>query len=147
MGLWDATNLTSLTGSHAVVQGPTNYSDVTNYTYCSSSGSCSASNSSYACSSSTYYYAHCVTSGKVSSGSNVSWVDTQNNCQWSYGHRCFSWGNWTLNSTHKYWILVSFTAFTWVDMYHYPPGDTLIATVDAWSPGSNGWRVNSVTAK
>jgi hypothetical protein len=143
MALWDSTNGSTLSGANGSIQGPTVDYDVTNTTTCNVSGVCSGSSSVTNCT--TYSLPHCVVSGKLASGADIGWINTSRNCVFSYANHCWSWNGWTLNATHRYWLIVSFLAYTWVDLYHYPKGGSLVASVDAWGGGSRGWSVNTIS--
>ncbi len=146
-GLLDATNRTPLRGPYDSFQGPTNDVMVTNTTSCTSAGLCTTSITTQNCSSFLFLAPYCVPWGKVSSGTNVAWINTSKNCAYIYGSGCYAWRNWTLNASHHYWVIVTIEAYIFVYLSHYPKGDVIAASIDAASPGSGGWRIGHVSVR
>jgi hypothetical protein len=145
--LFDATNQTRLGGSMTAVQGPTTDLDQKNTTACNGSGSCTTTGSSSNCTVFSWAYSHCVPSGTPVTGANSTWLNTGRNCVNLYGGRCFGWENWTLNSTHQYWVLVFFQSYSWVNDYHYAPGSGLLARVTPGIPGGAMLQLNSLNIR
>ncbi|HZY69827.1 MAG TPA: hypothetical protein VFF67_02465 [Thermoplasmata archaeon] len=145
MELYDQTNNSYLYGQHDYVQGPQNYTDVYNDSYCTSTGTCYSYNATYGCGYYKYYYQNCVPSGTMAAGSNTTWINSGNNCGYSYAGHCYYWHNWTLNSSHKFWILTAlyFDAYAYVS--GYGAGHGAIASVNGATLGNTGWKISSVT--
>ncbi|HZY69826.1 MAG TPA: hypothetical protein VFF67_02460 [Thermoplasmata archaeon] len=143
--LYDATNNTILSGGNSYVNGPTNYTYVYNDSYCYSTGTCYNYNGTSFCGQYKYYYQNCVASGSQASGSNTTWVNTGSNCGYSYAGHCYYWHNWTLNSSHKYWILAQVYFDAYASVSGYGAGHGAIASVNAVTLGNTGWKINSVT--
>ncbi|HZY69830.1 MAG TPA: hypothetical protein VFF67_02480 [Thermoplasmata archaeon] len=143
MEFWDQTNGSFLYGQNDYAYLPQNYSQVYNYSYCNGAGTCYNYNSTYACHNSTYSV--CVPSGTRATGSNTTWINTGRNCEYGYNGFCYYWRNWTLNSSHKYWVIeyVNFDANA--DIYGYGAGHGALATVNGATLGNSGWRIASVT--
>ncbi|HZY92218.1 MAG TPA: hypothetical protein VFG07_05550, partial [Thermoplasmata archaeon] len=60
---------------------------------------------------------------------------------------CFGWENWTLNASHHYWILVTFTSYTWVNDYNYAPASALVASIAPGGSSVGMWRITSLTVR
>ncbi|HZY69518.1 MAG TPA: hypothetical protein VFF67_00875 [Thermoplasmata archaeon] len=142
MELYDATNFSFLYGSHDYVNGPANYSFGSNYSYCNGAGSCSSSNYSSSCPATNY---QCVPAGTMAMGSNDTWIDTGANCAYSYAGHCYSWHNWTLNGTHKYWIAIYFDFYADAYLAGYGKGQAVAVTFNGATLGNTGWKITSVT--
>lgn len=53
--------------------------------------------------------------------------------------------NWTLNGSHRLWIVLWFDYLADVAILQYNPGLTVSASLNAATAGNAGWKVNSVT--
>ncbi|HZY69825.1 MAG TPA: hypothetical protein VFF67_02455 [Thermoplasmata archaeon] len=145
MELYDQTNNSYLGSSHSYVQGPENYSYISNYSYCSTTGTCYNYNYSNFCGQYKYYYQNCAPSGTMATGTNTTWVNTGANCYYFYAGKCGYWHNWTLNTSHKYWILNSVYFSAYAGIYGYNQTHTATASVNGATLGNTGWRITSVT--
>lgn len=146
--IYDQTNNSYLYGGyggHASVAGPENYSYVSNYSYCSTTGTCYNYNYSSFCGQYKYAYYNCVPSGTQATGTNVTWVNTGNHCEDLYAGHCYYWQNWTLNSSHKYWILADVFFDAYADIYGYNSAHSVTASVNGATLGNTGWKITSVT--
>lgn len=146
--LYDQTNNSYLYGGyggHAQVPGPQNYSYVQNYSYCTTGGACYVYNYTGFCGQYKYYYYNCVPSGTQAAGTNVTWVNTGNHCEDMFNNHCYYWQNWTLNASHKFWILadVYYSAYGYIA--GYSGAHTATASANGATLGNTGWKIASVT--
>lgn len=141
--LFDQTNSSYLASSHSYLSLPQNYSYQDNYSYCSSTGSCTNNSYAYSCHSSQYY--QCAPSGSAVTGTNSTWINTGKNCASGYNGYCYYWHNWTLNSSHKYWLLTFLYVSADAYLYNWAPGSSAVASINGASLGNTGWRIASVT--
>ncbi|HZY69717.1 MAG TPA: hypothetical protein VFF67_01905 [Thermoplasmata archaeon] len=146
MQLWDATNQSYLYSMTDNVQGPQWYTSGYNYSSCNGQGSCYSNGGNNSCSS-TYYYAHCSPSGVQATGTNTTWINSGDDCGYGYSGHCYYWHNWTLNSSHKYWVVISFSMYAYSDMYGYSATHSVAASVNAANGGNTGWKVVSITVQ
>lgn len=145
--LWDETNQSYLYSSHDSVQGPQYFASGYNYSSCDGRSSCYQSSSNSSCSSTYYYYTNCAPSGKQVTGANSTWINTGNNCLDLYYGHCYYWHNWTLNSSHKYWVVMNFDMYASASMYGYSAAHSIAATINAATGGNSGWKVKSITVQ
>ncbi|HZY69828.1 MAG TPA: hypothetical protein VFF67_02470 [Thermoplasmata archaeon] len=143
MELYDQTNNTYLYGGHDYVYPPENYSYVYNDSYCNGSGTCYNYSYSYSCHNSTY--STCVPSGTIASGTNNTWINSGSNCGYGYAGHCYYWHNWTLNSSHKYWVISYMEFYADAYLYGYGAGHSVLASVNGATLGNSGWKIVSVT--
>ncbi|HZY70149.1 MAG TPA: hypothetical protein VFF67_04120 [Thermoplasmata archaeon] len=143
MELYDQTNNSYLWGQHFYVFGPKNDSEQDNSSWCDGRGTCTSFNSGVSCFNPALQ--PCVPSGTMATGSNTAWITPGNNCQIGYAGYCYSWHNWTLNSTHRYWILAWVYFYAIASVYGWPAGRSVHANVNGATFGNTGWRITSVT--
>lgn len=137
--LFDQTNGSYLDGPRSYVQGPWNYSDQYNGSYCNGGGSCYTYSGNQSCRNSTYWV--CAPSGSMATGTSTVWLNTGSNCLY-VRHGCFY--NWTLNSTHKFWVLAFVDFYAEVSIQGWG-GGRVFASVNGATLGNTGWRITSVT--
>lgn len=146
--LYDATNHSYEYGSYnhggTDVQGPSNFTGVSNSSYCYS-GSCHYYNYSYNCATYKGFYYNCAPSGSMVSGSNISWLNSSNLCSYWYSGGCYTSDDWTLNGSHRYFLLVTFEASASASMQYYGKGHSLFAAVNAATFGNTGWKISRIT--
>ncbi|HZY70150.1 MAG TPA: hypothetical protein VFF67_04125 [Thermoplasmata archaeon] len=148
MEIYDQTNNSYLYGGYDSAGLPQNYSYASTTSYCNGSGTCSSSNYSLSCSNSIYYHrSFCAPSGTTAKGSNTTYINSGDNC-WYWNtwrvhlHSCF---NWTMNGSHKLWILAFVDVYTFAELYNYGTGSSALATVNGATLRNIGWKVISVT--
>ncbi|HZY69548.1 MAG TPA: hypothetical protein VFF67_01025 [Thermoplasmata archaeon] len=143
MELYDQTNGSYLGGEHGFFDAPENYTVVSNFSFCNGHGGCSNGNNAYSCQNSTV--SSCAPSGSTVAGSNAAWIDTGANCRFSYAGHCSYWSNWTLNSSHRFWVIAIVEISTYATIYGYGAGHGVLAKVNSATLGNAGWKITSVT--
>ncbi|HZY70274.1 MAG TPA: hypothetical protein VFF67_04765 [Thermoplasmata archaeon] len=151
MRLYDATNATYLSGLYysATVIGPTNWTYISNTSHCNRAGTCGWYNRSYGCATaSALAYFDCQPAAVRVTGNNTSWINTGANCAYASGGRCtVGGGNWSLNSSHRYRVIVEFAIYAVAYTYGYLRGGTAVGSVNAATFGNLGWKIQSITVR
>lgn len=142
--LYDQTNNTFLGGPNDNVVGPQNYTNEYNSSYCSS-GSCYYNNRTSECINSASYFGNCVPWNTPQSGSNTTWINTGANCASSSSGHCYTWNNWTLNPSDKFFFDVWFNFWAQSNLVGYPGGNSIHTAMVAAGLGNVGWKITSVT--
>ncbi|HZY71288.1 MAG TPA: hypothetical protein VFF67_09985 [Thermoplasmata archaeon] len=145
MQLFDQTNNSYNSGQYSFAYLPLNYSYTLNSTYCNGSGACGSSNGSGYCGQYNYPYLTCAASGTKATGASVTWINTGSNCGYIVAGRCYTWDNWTLNSSHNYWVLASVSIDASAVTVNYGIGTSAIASINGATLGNTGWKITSVT--
>lgn len=148
ISLFDQTNATSLSSLLDYWYGPGNASGVENYTWCYRTG-CASANFTYACPDFVQSFrfpgelglGSCVPASGVAVGNGSLTLTPGDNCLAIAYTYCDVWHNWTLNSSHRYWFIVSFGILTESVSGGYLHGFRAAATFNGATAGNAGFRV------
>lgn len=142
MRLYDQTNHSYLSGVDSATLLARSWTVEWNVSTCNGYGSCVSRSANTSCSYPANSF--CVAWGPVV-GSRSTWLNAGANCIGrAHGGHCGQWQNWTLNSTHRYWILGEIEVVAAVAVQGYGVGLAAVASVNGASHGNTGWRLANI---